>query len=112
MTCPAEPSWPTTEEISTIRPARARTMGRAARRTTWNVPVRLVSMTLSQSSSLIRMSRVSRVTPALATSTSTGPSCDSTAAKAASTCSTSVMSQRTPRIPGGTSPLRNVAATR
>ena len=56
-----------------IRPKRARIIGRAARRATRNAPVRLVAITASQSSSVIRISRVSRVMPALATSTSTGP---------------------------------------
>ena len=54
-------------------------------------------MTVSQSSSLIRISRVSLVTPALATSTSTGPpSFSSASVNAASTDAVSVTSQRTP----------------
>ena len=62
-------------------------------------------MTESNSSSLIRMSRVSLVMPALATSTSTGPPRISSASvKAASTEAESVTSQRTPqalgRLPG------------
>ncbi len=63
-----------------IRPKRARIMARVARLATRNEPVRLVSITDDQSSSLIRISRVSRVMPALATSTSTGPSAASTSA--------------------------------
>ncbi len=63
-------------------------------------------MTVDQSSSLIRISKVSRVIPAFATSTSTGPSADSTSPKAASTCPGSVMSHCTPSTPAGTSPLR------
>ena len=50
-----------------IRPNRPRIIGRAARLATRNAPVRLVAMTVSQSSSLIRISSVSRVMPALAT---------------------------------------------
>ena len=56
-----------------MRPRRSRSMPFAARLATRNEPVRLVSSTAAQSSSLIRSSRVSRVMPALATSTSTGP---------------------------------------
>ena len=51
-----------------IRPNRPRIIARVARLATRNEPVRLVSMTAYQSSSLIRISRVSRVIPALATS--------------------------------------------
>ena len=51
-------------------------------------------MTVSNSSSLIRISRVSRVMPALATSTSIGPpSFSSASVKAASTDAVSVTSQ-------------------
>ena len=71
--------------MKTIRPNRARIIGRAARRATRNAPVRLVAITASQSSSLIRISSVSRVMPALATRTSTGPRAASTSANAAST---------------------------
>ena len=51
-------------------------------------------MTASHSSSVIRSSSVSRVMPALATSTSTGPCSASTATNAASTSSASVTSHR------------------
>ena len=89
-----------------IRPNRPRIIGRAARLATRNDPVRLVAITASQSSSDIRISRVSRVMPALATSTSTGPSAASTWANAASTWPASVTSHWTPSTPSGTSPLR------
>ena len=68
-------------------------------------------MTEDQSSSDIRSSSVSWVMPALATSTSTGPCASSTCANAASTCSGSVTSQRTSRVPSGAPPLRVVTAT-
>ena len=50
--------------------------------------------------------------PALATSTSTGPSAPSTSVKAASTAAASVTSARTVSVPSGPSPLRAVTATR
>ena len=68
-----------------MRPRRSRSIPLAARLATRKEPVRFVSMTVDQSSSLIRSSRVSWVIPALATSTSTGPCASSTCAKAAST---------------------------
>ena len=69
-------------------------------------------MTVSQSSSLIRISRPSLVTPALATSTSIGPpSFSSASVNAASTDAVSVTSQRTPTRPSGASPDRWVTAT-
>ena len=68
-----------------MRPPWARTMGPRLRRTTRYTPVRLVSMTSCQASSPIRSKSVSLVIPALATSTLTGPSASSTAAKARST---------------------------
>ena len=60
-------------------------------------PVRLASMTLVNDSSLIRMSSPSSVTPALDTSTCTGPCFSSTSVKAASTAAASVTSHRTGR---------------
>ena len=94
-----------------IRPRRRRSMPLAARLASRKEPVRLVSMTEDQSSSLIRSSSVSWVMPALATSTSTGPWASSTSAKAASTASGSVTSQRTSSAPSGAPPLRVVTAT-
>ena len=55
------------------RPHRARSMPFDARLTTRNAPPRFVATTLSKSSSLMRSSSVSFVTPAFATTISTGP---------------------------------------
>ena len=74
-----------TEEIMITRPRRRRSILVRARLVTRKTAVRLVSMTSDQASSLIRRTKVSRVMPALATSTSTGPQASSTAANAAST---------------------------
>ncbi len=64
-------------------------------------------MTLVKSSSLIRSSSPSLVTPALETSTSTGPpKCSSTAANAASTSADDVTSHFTPNSPSGGSDER------
>ena len=60
-------------------------------------PVRFVSMTSCQASSPMRRTSVSRVIPALATRTSTGPHAASMVSYAAMTCSGSVTSQRTGR---------------
>ena len=95
-----------------IRPLRSRIMPLAARRAQRNAPARLVSMTASKSSSLIRISSVSRVTPALATRTSIGPPrISSASAKAWSTDAESVTSHLTPRKPSGGSPDRCVMTT-
>ena len=56
------------------RPHRARSIPFDARLTTRNAPPRFVATTLSKSSSVMRSSRVSFVTPAFATTISTGPS--------------------------------------
>ncbi|SII79807.1 Uncharacterised protein [Mycobacteroides abscessus subsp. abscessus] len=82
-----------------------------ARLTVRKAPARFVSRTASKSSSLIRMSRLSRVMPALATTTSTGPSFSSTSVKARSRDSASVTSAATASAPSGASPLREVTAT-
>jgi hypothetical protein len=63
--------------------------------------VRLASTTEVKLASLIRRSRPSLVTPALETSTSTGPSSASTAAKAASTEAVEVTSHCTAKKPSG-----------
>ena len=77
-------------------------MPRAARLVTRYEAVRLASMTLAKSSSLIRNSKPSRVTPAFDTSTSTSPpNSASIAANAASTCSVLVTSHATPKKPAG-----------
>ena len=86
-----------------------------ARLRTRQAPARLVSTTLSNSASLIRMSRPSCVMPALATSTCTGPAAASASVKAASTDAGSVTSQATTRSPSGASapsvPEREVTVT-
>ncbi len=56
-----------------------------ARRMVWNAPVRLVSSTCAQASSVMRAINPSAVTPALFTRTSTGPNAASTSENAAST---------------------------
>ena len=94
------------------RPHLALSMPFDARFTTRYDPTRLVSTTSVNSASVIRTSRVSRVMPALATSTSTGPSFSSISVKAASIDSASVTSARTVRDPSGPWPLRAVTATR
>ena len=95
-----------------MRPNFALIMPFEARLTTRNAPPRLVSTTVSKSSSDIRISSVSRVMPAFATTTSTGPSFSSTSANAASRASASVTSARTVSVPAGPSPERAVTATR
>ena len=95
-----------------MRPQRAFSMPLEARFTTRNAPPRFVSTTVSNSSSLIRISRVSLVMPAFATTTSTGPSSASTWLNAASTDAASVTSARTVSAPAGPSPERAVTATR
>lgn len=78
-----------------MRPHLARSILPEARLATRNAPVRLVSTTSVNCSSVIRSSSVSAVMPALATSTSTGPSSASTAVNAASMEAASVTSART-----------------
>ncbi|OAX57970.1 hypothetical protein A5N15_08465 [Rothia kristinae] len=68
--------------------------------------MRLVSMTAEKSSSFIRSRRVSRVIPALATRTSTGPNSASISEKARSTEAASVTSACTAKKPSGASPER------
>ena len=93
------------------RPLRIRIMPRTARLATRYAPVRLVSSTAAKSSSFISASSWSRVTPALATSTSTGPWSCSTAPNAASTLAESCTSQRTTASPSTGSPEREVTVT-
>src|SRR5919107_6069760 len=57
----------------TIRPQRAVSMSSSARRMQWKAPSRFVWMTRSHCSALIRMASPSWRSPALLTSTSTGP---------------------------------------
>src|ERR1035441_3598090 len=58
---------PLTDVMLTIRPHRARVMGRARCFVQWKQLLRLVAMTSFQSASLIRKSRPSLVIPALLT---------------------------------------------
>jgi hypothetical protein len=95
-----------------MRPHRPRTIFVAARRAHRHEPVRLVSTTRVNCSSDIRISSVSSVMPALATSTSTLPSSASIAVNAASMDAASVMSDRTPNVPSGAPLPRCVTATR
>src|ERR1035437_4067556 len=76
-----------TDDTMMIRPRCCLTILATARLVTLNTPVRLVSMTSDHDSSLMRRTSVSRVMPALATSTSTGPHASSMAEYAAVTCS-------------------------
>ena len=103
---------PTTLEIRMTRPNRARSIPFDARFTTRNAPPRLVATTESKSSSLIRISSVSFVMPAFATTTSTGPSSASTTRNAASSDAASVTSACTASTPSGPEPFREVIATR
>ena len=95
-----------------IRPRRALIMLLIARLTVRKAPPRFVSTTAAKSSSLMRMSSVSRVMPAFATTVVTGPSCCSISATAASSDAPSFTSARTVSVPSGPSPLRAVTATR
>ena len=87
-----------------MRPVWRRSILATARLATRNEPVRLASMTSVKASSLMRSMRPSRVMPALATRTSTGPQALSMVAKAASTCSPSVTSHRTARKRSASAP--------
>ena len=93
MAWPGEPMKAPTDETMITRPRWRRSILARARLVTRNAPDRLVSMTSDQASSLIRSTRRSRVIPALATRTSTGPHAASTAVNAASTWAGSVTSQ-------------------
>ena len=73
MACPAFPVMPTTLDMFTILPQRARIMPIMAALVVWKALVRSVRRMSSQSSVFIRASRLSRTTPALLTSTSTWP---------------------------------------
>src|SRR4051812_41971137 len=82
-------------------------MSSSARRVQWKAPFRLTSTTRSHSSADIRIARPSSRTPALLTSTSTGPKRSRTCAKAATTCSESAPSACTSEL----LPLRESVAT-
>ena len=112
MTCPALPSRPTTLPMRMTLPNFWRSMDLVTRFTTRKTPFRFVSTTLSNSSSLIRIKRVSFVMPAFATKTSIGPSAASTSAIAASSDAASVTSAVTVIEPSGPCPDLAVTATR
>ncbi|CAB4651291.1 unannotated protein [freshwater metagenome] len=93
------------------RPYLALIIGVMQRLTTRKTPPRLVSITLSNSSSDILMSSVSLVIPALATRTLIGPQAASTSAIALSRLELSVTSALTVIEPSGPLPERAVTAT-
>jgi len=73
------PVTPTTEVTEMIRPKRAFIIGLAAARISRNAASRLIRMTSSNSSSFMRIKRLSRVTPALLMRISSFPPSASTA---------------------------------
>src|SRR3954454_4360417 len=89
------------------RPQRALSMSSSARRVQWKAPFRLTSTTRSHSSAMMRIARPSLRTPALLTSTSTGPKRSRTCSNAATTCSASATSALTSEL----LPLRESVAT-
>src|SRR5215217_4345905 len=89
------------------RPQRALSMSSSARRVQWNAPFKLTSTTRSHSSADMRIARPSSRTPALLTSTSTGPKRSRTSSKALTTCSESATSAFT----SAPLPLRDSVAT-
>src|SRR3954454_11510969 len=89
------------------RPQRALSMSSSARRVQWKAPFRLTSTTRSHSSADMRIARPSSRTPALLTSTSTGPKRSRTSSKAFTTCSESATSAFTSEA----LPLRESVAT-
>src|SRR5690348_4391668 len=95
---------PTTLVMLMIRPQRRLIIPRAACLVTRKAPFRLVFRTVSQSSSPIRNNKLSRVVPALLTTTSMRPKSFSTAATVVSTCCASLTSQPYPRPPPPPSP--------
>src|SRR5512143_3410463 len=83
----------------TMRPQRRLIMPRATSFVSRNGPFRFASSTASQSSSPMRNSRLSRFSPALFTSRSTGPTSASTRWASASICAAPAMSQAYPFAP-------------
>ena len=115
MACPLFPMIPTTLLTLMIRPARRFIIPREAARMVLKAPRRLVSITASQSSSLMRIRRLSRVTPALFTRTSRLPISSSTRFTTAFTASESATSTPYPACPSPGSPsaaLRARASSR
>ena len=97
MDCPALPRRPTTELTLTTRPKRCFIMVRAAVLQHRKAPFKLVARTASKSSSFIRITRSSRVMPALLTRMSMRPNSFTTPSSRAFTAAASVTSARTPR---------------
>ena len=89
-----------------MRPRLSLSIPLMARCTTRNEPVRFVSITSVKSASFMRIRSMSRVMPALATSTSTGPYSASMALKASLMLSASRTSALTAKNSSGASPLR------
>src|SRR5476651_1299601 len=91
---------PLTEAILTIRPHRARVIGRARGLVQWKQLERLVARTSFQSASLIRKRRPSRVIPALLTRMSiTGNSARSAAEAWATAAPTATSTARDRALP-------------
>src|SRR3954471_25089843 len=82
-------------------------MSSSARRVQWKAPFKLTSTTRSHSSADMRIARPSSRTPALLTSTSTGPKRSRTSSNALPTCSASATSALTSEL----LPLRESVAT-
>jgi hypothetical protein len=78
---PICPFWPLIDEILTMRPNLRSRMPSMTGRHMLNSELRLVLMTALHCSGFMRWNMVSRVMPALLTSTSTGPSAASTSFK-------------------------------
>jgi len=93
------PDAPTTLVMLLIRPKRCFIIGRMAARLAPNTAFRLVPSTASQSSSFMRMARVSRVIPALLTSTCRPPWVLTRLSISASTAAPLFTSSATPREP-------------
>src|SRR3954469_23342063 len=89
------------------RPQRALSMSSSARRVQWKAPFKLTSTTRSPSSADMRIARPSSRTPALLTSTSTGPKRSRISSNALPTCSASATSALTSEL----LPLRDSVAT-
>ncbi|MMZ67292.1 hypothetical protein D1872_298650 [compost metagenome] len=78
---------PTTEEMLMIRPERCFIIGRVTALIPLNTPFKFVSMTSSNSSSFIRIIKLSLVIPALFTRMSILPQASSTPLTIPSNCS-------------------------
>src|SRR6202453_2561397 len=95
-----------------IRPCRRRIMPFRLARASRNAAVRLTEMTMSHSASFMRMKRLSRVTPALFTNTSSRPIAASAAGTSASTASELARSQGSTCAPSPSSAASASSASR